>query len=358
MEVYRGEKLQLFIENELQMLSAKGVKHMRFIGKELYDYLDTPSDKVCVIFGLRRTGKTTLIYQTIEEKLSCKNALYIYCGNDDSYIELEEIIKNSKEEYFFIDEITKLENFIKLSSSLADCFPDKKIVITGSDSASFLIAKADELYDRVMLIHSTYVSFAEYNYLLGKNLDEYIENGGTLSDGEIIYENIETLEEYINTAIVSNICRSTEKSPDNIFPRRLRDLYLSGSLESTINKAIELKVREFCLRVAQGKNWDSDDVCGLITEKIKMGDRGNVKESDIELITDFLTKMDVFCSLPSGEVVFTQPGIIRCMSYALIKSIVKTGDFETLSAADEKLLLEKIKEGIHSLISDSITKTD
>lgn len=63
--------------------------------------------------------------------------------------------------YIFIDEITLLSDFINTAAVLSDIFSmmGMKIVISGTDSLSFAMANRDELYDRNIMIHTSFISF-------------------------------------------------------------------------------------------------------------------------------------------------------------------------------------------------------
>lgn len=89
-----------------------------------------------------------------------------------------------------------------------------KIVLSGTDSLGFWLAKNQELYDRAYSIHTTFIPFREYSRLLKKDdIDEYIRYGGTLRAGETDFDDEELLAEesafrsdestrrYIDTAI-------------------------------------------------------------------------------------------------------------------------------------------------------------
>ena len=92
--------------------------------------------------------------------------------------------------YYFIDEVTNLENFINTAAVLSDAYAafGVKGVLSGTDSLGFNIAKRDQLFDRTYTLHTTYITYKEYNYLLGRSLDEYIMYGGTLTDGKTNYK--------------------------------------------------------------------------------------------------------------------------------------------------------------------------
>ncbi len=382
MRVYTGNSLKTFIE---QKIDDKGITRHRFCKSKLDDFLKDNDNKVCCLYGLRRTGKTTLVCQAMKD---VEDPVYIVCDNGDSYEELENTLKHLEQKYIFIDEVTKADGFINLSSSLADGFPSKRIVITGTDSAAFCFAKGDELFDRVRMIHTTYIPFAEYNYLLGKPLEDYIRYGGTLTDGHSIY-NEDDLEEYTNTTIIENICKSIEKTNGKMGWNRLYDLYLNGSLVSAINKTIEMSAREFSVSIMTKefkkshllgsakdlvlkhtenmpdadiktiRDWkDHTEICKYILDKINMRDSQGIKDSDIERITKFLVKLDVLQQSQDGTICFTQPGMQYCLTEALISSIVNTVEYQHLFPDTQRLVLNKIHEDAVGNIMERVIKED
>ena len=88
----------------------------------LFDYLQNPSnsDTVMVITGLRRTGKTTMMYQSIAELNDYENTVLIRCNVKDNIENIVNTILDSPAKYVFLDEVTKVPDFIDMCSSLAD----------------------------------------------------------------------------------------------------------------------------------------------------------------------------------------------------------------------------------------------
>ena len=369
MRVYTNNQLKKYISNELKNLELEGVHRSRFCKVDLDNFLQNASSKICGVYGLRRTGKTTLIYQTIQE-MDCNNVCFIRCNNGDHYIDIENLLDTLPQKYIFIDEITKADGFIQLSSSLYENYPDKKIIIAGTDSASLLFAKEDELYDRIELIHTTYISFAEFNYLLGKSLEEYIRYGGTLTDGARIYNNEDNLEDYMNTAIVSNICRSVEAGKDNVQYKKLYNLYLSKELEAAINKTIEINAKEFLLQVLKKANISMEDnkiiadwedyreICEFIAKELQMNSLPNIQAEDIELITNFLIKLDVLSKKSNGEIFFTQSGMQYCFAKIIMDNIANTVQFQKIFSEKQKVFLEKIHQDAVEHILKNIIQAD
>lgn len=91
-------------------------------------------------------------------------------------------------EYVFIDEVTLMPDFIDSAALFSDIYAAQgmKIVLSGTDSLGFWFALHQELYDRAVTIHTTFIPFREHSRLLGiDSIDEYIRYGGTLRAGEL-----------------------------------------------------------------------------------------------------------------------------------------------------------------------------
>jgi len=88
----------------------------RFCFSDLMDYLHRDYDpRVCTIYGLRRTGKTTLMAQAAAELRNPDSVCWIICGPDDEIQDVKNVIRNHPQcRYFFLDEATRLENSVKI----------------------------------------------------------------------------------------------------------------------------------------------------------------------------------------------------------------------------------------------------
>ena len=176
--------------------------------------------KICALYGLRRTGKTVMMHQYISElsDQDKEKTAYLLCLRECDMLEVRQVMENLYDKgicNFFLDEITEVTDFQKYGNTLSDYFSAKgaKIVIAGTDSLGIMLAESDILYDRIQMIHTSYVPFAEFSKLIGiDSVDEYIEYGGTLT--KTPYKTLQASEEYQNTAIVGNILHSLEKSED------------------------------------------------------------------------------------------------------------------------------------------------
>lgn len=161
--------------------------------KQLAGYLHGEGgERVCIVSGLRRTGKTTMIRQAILEMEpgEVKKAAYIKTTAADNMEIMNRDLKRLnllKYKYVFIDEITLMGDFIDSAALLSDIYGAQgmRIVLTGTDSLAFGLAVRQELFDRAIVVRTTFIPFREYSRLLGvDSIDEYIRYGGTLRAGK------------------------------------------------------------------------------------------------------------------------------------------------------------------------------
>lgn len=187
------EKLYSF-QNRIK--KSHNIKYRR----SLYHEIDF-DDKMIAIFGARGVGKTTLLFQYLQElEQNGKKALYIsmdypfLVGVD--LIEIVEEFVESGGEYLLLDEIHRYNDFSAYLKTIYDMY-DVHIVFTGSSATSILNAKSD-LSRRVTLYNLSGFSFREYlefkykmdypNYKLETLVADHIEiaNEITKINGDIL----------------------------------------------------------------------------------------------------------------------------------------------------------------------------
>ena len=367
-------------------------------------YLENNSDsRVCLLYGLRRTGKTTMLLQAIS-KLPLDKTVYIKIMPSDDFSALERDMRklhNAGYKYIFIDEVTLLKDFIDSSSLFSDIYAamGMKIVLSGTDSLGFLLSTSDELYDRAYTIHTTFIPFQEYSRLLGIcDIDEYIRYGGTLRMGETDFEDStlfdetisfrddETTRRYIDTAIAHNIQHSLAHYRSGTHFRHLLTLYDAGEMTNAVNRIIEDMNHSFLLSILT-KDFVSGDL-GIsrknlrknpnpekrsnaltlidedsVTKRLKtILDIHNKNEMSVELtedhvreIKEYLYMLDLIVNYPietigSREplehIIFSQPGMRYSQAEALVFSIMKDDNFNMLDAKEKKMVTERILEEV------------
>lgn len=148
----------------------------------------------------------------------------------------------------FIDEATLMEDFIEGSALFSDIYAScgMKIVLSGTVSLGFLFTESEELYDRCITLHTTFIPYREFENVLGiKGIDEYIRFGGTMSLSGVNYNeespfaDPKKTDEYIDTAIARNIQHSLKYYQHGTHFRHLIALYEKGELTNAINRVVE-----------------------------------------------------------------------------------------------------------------------
>lgn len=158
--------------------------------RDLYSEIEEllSSEQMVSIVGLRRTGKTTLMYQLIDELL--KNSIpkerIMYFSFDKKVTSLEDIVETYKEEitmeetiseqtYLFFDEIQKLDDWENQIKLLYDKNFPVKIVLSGSSSLTLKTGGKETLAGRNYTLKLPPLSFKEYLELSGVTLTEFSE---------------------------------------------------------------------------------------------------------------------------------------------------------------------------------------
>ena len=364
--------------------------------RQLHDYIyGGQQDKVFILYGLRRTGKTTMIRQIFAEMSEAELAkvAFIQITARDTLADVNRDLKLLEAQgfrYVFLDEVTLMEDFIEGAALFSDVFAacGMKIVLSGKDSLGFLFTEDEQLYDRCILLHTTFIPYREFESVLGiHGIDEYIRYGGAMSLGGIHYNETSTFaskesaDEYVDTAIARNIQHSLRCYQYEGHFRHLWDLYDKNELTSAINRVVEDINHRFTLEVLS-QDWKSHDL-GISASNLRR-DRGNPTDIldciDLAAVTDSLRKLleirnkaeqtvkldDVHAAeikeyldlldltreidvlhLPdvgtkSSRTAIAQPGLRYAQADALIRSLLLDETFSALSLAERTAVQQRI----------------
>ena len=248
-------KTHVLIGNELRKstLLVEGLqKRECYAALEQY-ILQEPTGKVFILYGLRRTGKTTMIRQLIHELSpdEFNRSAFIQVRAGDTLGDLNSDLKWLSANHYqnvFLDEVTLAEDFIEGAALFSDIYAASgmKIVLSGTDSLGFLFSESRELYDRCILLHTTWIPYREFEQVLGiRGIDEYIRYGGTMSLSGTHYNETSTFatkastNEYIDSAIAKNIQHSLKYYQYGDHFRHLGELFERNELTSAINRVVE-----------------------------------------------------------------------------------------------------------------------
>ena len=360
----------------------------------LRDYIfEDIADKVFILYGLRRTGKTTLIRQIILElpESDFNKAAFIQVTSRDSLSEIDEdlrLLEKNGYKYVFLDEVTLMEDFIEGASLFSDIYASvgMKIVLSGTDSLGFAFSKEEQLYDRCIMLHTTFIPYREFENVLGiYGIDEYIRYGGTMSLGGINYNvstpfsNIKDTEEYINTSIAKNIQRSLKMYQYGGHFRQLLDLYEKGELTNVINRVVEDMNHRFTKSVVEritANNLLGDRVDSLNLDKVTLGIKNmldilNKEEQSIDIsdvhmtqIKEYLAILDLIKEIDleylpevnqkSKIIVVTQPGLRYAQAEAIVENLLLDEKFQELDIQKRTRILERLLSEIRGRMMEDI----
>ena len=343
--------------------------------KTLEKYLAIkPIDKVCVLYGLKGTGKNTLLSQCISSMSDAdiQKTAYIKATSDDTmrdvYNDLALLYKNGIR-YVFIDEITSVRDFIISSAVLSDIYAamGMKIVLSGTDSYSFCLAEKHELYARAYNIRTTHIPFEEYSKLLKKDgIDEYIRCGGTLYAEYSPFINDKSAKEYIETAVVDNLYNSLVCCDDRDRFKHLYSLYECGVLKDAVSRVIE--GINYSLMFDVIEELDDKSMSERLTEALnrRMVEENvtGITDTQVKEIKEFLKEMDIisYVSVKTttadmnsyDDIVFTQPGMRYCQSHALVHLLMKDSMFNEESEEVKKIVSGQILSEVKGRILKDI----
>ena len=222
--------------------------------RKAYGQLETflhgkATPRICTLYGLRNTGKTALVMQTIA-KMSADDfskTAYILATDTDSFDSLSRDMKRLYAggfRYVFIRNAESVCGFTDSASLFSDIYAamGMKIVVSGDNSFAFRLAANDELYDRTHLIHTTPSSFGEYCEGNEKGTFEQYLSGGGICGEALKKQNVDA---YIENAVVANVTQSLGKMDSHELSGCITVPLKNGLLPEMIREIIEEINREF-----------------------------------------------------------------------------------------------------------------
>ena len=397
-----GEELERFVKPV-----AKWVKRECY--QQLHDYVyGDIHDRVYILYGLRRTGKTTLIRQLISEMDTSMRSKTVFIQIQDNKT-LDDVNRDLKvlEEkgyrYVFIDEVTLLNDFIEGAALFSDVFAASgmKIVLSGTDSLGFMFTEDEELYDRCIMCHTTFIPYREFERVLGiVGIDDFIRYGGTMSlggkqynDNAMIFATKKSTDEYVDSAIARNIQHSLKNYKYEGHFRSLRDLYEKNELTNAINRIVEDMNHRFTMEVLT-RDFKSNDLRisasnlrkdregptdildridilkvnemlkSLLEIKDKEEQKVEIQDSHRYEIKEYLDLLDLTVEIESrwmsdynrreSSTAFSQSGMRYSQAEALIKSLMQDDMFRGLSFEERKRVTERIIDEIKGRMMEDI----
>lgn len=375
--------------------------------EELHNYIyGDCNDRVFILYGLRRTGKTTLVRQIISDMSQDEfNATaFLQINDSNTLAEVDEDLRTLESEgyrYVFLDEVTLMKDFIEGAALFSDIYASSgmKLVLSGTDSLGFVFSQDEQLYDRCIMLHTTYISYAEFERVLGINgVDNYIRYGGTMSMSGVDYNKNSTFSSvinanaYVDSAIARNIQHSLDYYQHGGHFRNLKMLRDAGELTNAINRVVEDVNHRFTLEVLNREFVSSDlsisannlrkdrerpndildkiDISAVTDELKKLLDILNVEEREtllsvehIREIEEYLQMLDLIVPIETRYIDggedrsrngIVQPGLRYSQAVNLIKTLLKDSAFASLSLTERNRVTSRIESEIMGRMLEDI----
>ena len=219
-------KTGVFIESMLDYCNSM---KPRWYIDELFDCFVSGEKQVTEIVGVRRTGKTISMWHLIsklrESGVSENDIAFITVGKRNflTCFDISSIIMNLYSfgvKYIFIDEITFIKGDLEDLVQFGGVSKYPRILITGTDSANFIIFNGDEFFDRAQVISSSYISYKEFKYLYENvNFTDYMRTGGILYSNSVYKESHswsydiikDRGKQYFSTSIYGNMLNTFDR---------------------------------------------------------------------------------------------------------------------------------------------------
>jgi len=188
--------------------------------------------QIVILSGLRRVGKTTILYQMIELLLKKEQPTKIFYFTFDkkvesilkildSYAELSNIDYKKEKIFVFFDEITKVKDWAEEIKILYDSFPNIKFHLSSSSSINLEEDAVKNLTGRYFLINIQPLNFKEYlqltrNEKILNNLPLYMKEVHKefkkyllrSFPETILWEDELIIKDYLRTMIIDKIVKS------------------------------------------------------------------------------------------------------------------------------------------------------
>ncbi len=375
----------------------------------LHEYVyGANNDRVLVLYGLRRTGKTTLVRQLIGEMDAAHRAktAFVQVNARHTLADVNhdlKLLESQGFKYVFVDEVTQLGDFIEGAALFSDVFAvgGMKVILSGTDSLGFVFSEDEQLYDRCILLHTTFIPYREFERVLGvAGIDEFIRYGGTMSMGGTNYNKDaftfatkKGADDYVDSAIARNIQHSLKCYQYGGHFRSLHQLYERGELTNAINRIVEdinnrftldVLTRDFAsnnLKISASNlrrdrmhptdvldKVDAAAVAQKMKRLLEIRNRNecsvNIEDAHRVEIREYLQMLDMICPIDvvnmaslnqtAFRTVLAQPGLRYAQSEALVRSLMMDEAFKKISIEERNRIIARILDEIRGRMMEEI----
>ncbi len=166
--------------------------YKRDLFTKLNQYLN--KKQMLLIWGLRRTGKTVMMLQLIQQLLERENTdpkHILFFSLDEIVFDIKDVLETYQKEvlnrnfdevktaiFIFLDEVQKSSDWENKLKTYYDLYPNVKFILSGSASVQLKKKSAESLAGRLYDFQLKPLSFKEYLELSGVNTNKVKKNYG------------------------------------------------------------------------------------------------------------------------------------------------------------------------------------
>lgn len=268
-----------------------------FVNKDLVNFFNNSKNKLAILYGIRRTGKTYGILQSIRDLINngtdVSKIIYIAVRQNNSIFDIDlmsfvrKLIMCFNVKYIFIDEVTYTDGDLCCFNGLVSLAKDYKIVMSGTCSYVFSLSLGQTIYDRVDLIDVSYISFEDFKKVFPHStIDNYIHSGGILwgteenfnSNKKLIHSN-----KYSENSIIQNLLAGFSRFRSLSYPN-LYKLYQDEQEDVIVSIIKRWLLRKICI-------FSKKEIFSVLT-RLKESDKIRSYYRESEIYEDYL--QDIF----------------------------------------------------------------
>jgi len=257
--------------------------------RELYSEIEKwlPKKQIIAIVGLRRTGKTTLMQQIMEEL--GKEAVFF--SFDEEETQKKEVllfiinffINNFRPKYIFLDEIHYVDDWEGVLKRYYDT-RNIKFVISGSESLELSKAKAS-LGGRIVTFKLEPLSFREYLELKGKKLEVRVDRL-EIEKIEEIYMKFITEREFFEHEFLEYLYKGAfpelvNEDDESVIGKYIRELVVKKIIYRDIPTIFEIRRKDILFEIFRY-------ACSNSSNLFEIKNLCNVFKADYETISNYL----------------------------------------------------------------------
>ena len=286
--------------------------HKRVAYHEALKVIQHPTiRRYAVLSGARRVGKTTILYQMIEQMIDkdiyTKNILYVSFDNpiikmlsiDDVISIYESVYPADEKKFFFFDEIQYTSNWELWMKTIYDTRPDIVVTATGSASPVLDIGTSDSGTGRWSTLRVPTLSFYEYCDLLELKDRPHLPNDLhpssliSMGSGEIadLMHQFSPLLQHFNRYLTIGGFPELILSDDDTYAHRMLredvvDKVIKRDVLTLFNVRNPLSMEKLFLYLCMTSSE-------IFNKQVAARELGNISVSAIEDYISFLTKSNL-----------------------------------------------------------------